>query len=219
MFIKSSLKILVLAGILLTAAVMQHKGVIDLSGELARVENLAQLWWAPLLFIFLKFALYSVAMPAGPFIWLLGVIYVPWAATLITIVGGLLGSLGAYYVAGYFSSYLRDKFSGTQAFSLLQDNSGFFQLLALRSLPGMPHALVNYSSGILQVRLMPYIITATLGFACKGFIYTSAVYNATHQVEEGAAIISIHAIWPLFLLVILSLAGIFFQKKYIKNPC
>jgi len=216
MFIKGSLKILVLAGILFTAVLLQQTGVIDLSQELSRAESLTELWWAPLLFIFLKFALYSVAMPAGPFIWLLGVIYEPWAATLITIAGGVLGSLGAYWVAGYFSSYLRDRFSGTQAYALLHSNSGFFQLLALRSMPGLPHALVNYSSGILQIRLLPYIITATMGFACKGFIYTSAVYNATHQLHEEASIISFQTVWPLLLLVVFSLTGILIQKKFLK---
>ncbi|WP_291323551.1 VTT domain-containing protein [Desulfonatronospira sp.] len=220
MYYRGSIKIIILAGILFVGLLLQQSGVIDISREIARAENLAQLWWSPLLFIILMAVLYTMAMPAAFFIWAMGVIYHPWAATIMVVAGGLAGSIGAYYFTGYLSSSLRERFSRTQAFRLLRQNSGFFQLLAMRSLPGFPHALINYSCGILQIPLAAYIYSTILGFAVKGYIYTSAVHQATHYVQEsGAQVVSFHTVWPLLLLVLFSLGGLLFQKKFLKNTC
>lgn len=220
MFYKGSLKVLMLAIILLTGLYMQQSGVIDISREISRADSLSSLWWAPVLFIFLMGSLYTIAMPAAVFIWILGVIYQPWAATLMVIAGGLMGSIGAYHFTGHLSTAVREKFSRTQAFALLHKNSGFFQLLAMRSLPGFPHVLINFSCGILQIPLATFVYSTILGFAFKGYIYTSAVHNATHYVQEtGNNIVSFQTIWPLLLLVVFSFGGIFIQKKLLKNPC
>ena len=220
MYSTSSLKVLILALILLAGLYLQQSGIIDLSREVSRAENLAELWWAPVVFIFAMGSLYTIALPAAFFIWILGVIYHPWPATLMVIAGGALGSIGAYYFTGFLSTAVREKFARTQAFSLLRKNSGFFQLLAMRSLPGFPHVLINFSCGILQIPLAAYIYSTILGFAFKGYIYTTAIHNATHYVHEpGNNIISFQTIWPLLLLVIFSLGGIFIQKKILKNSC
>ncbi len=210
---------MLLAGVLLLGLFLQHSGIIDIRQELERTKQMATLWWAPLFFVLLQGALYTLAFPAAISIWVLGVVYTPWPATLIVVAGGLLGSVGAYYFTGFLSSPLREKFSHTQAYRMLHKNSGFFQLLAMRTLPGFPHLLINYSCGILQVPLAPYMTSTLLGFAFKGFIYTSAIYKTTHHLHEGAKLVSIQTIWPLVLLVLFSLAGILIQKKFFTNSC
>ncbi|WP_291319447.1 hypothetical protein, partial [Desulfonatronospira sp.] len=91
MYYKSSLKVLILALILLVGLYLQQSGIIDLSRELARAERLAELWWAPVVFILAMGSLYTIALPAAFFIWILGVIYHPWPATIMVIAGGVLG--------------------------------------------------------------------------------------------------------------------------------
>jgi uncharacterized membrane protein YdjX (TVP38/TMEM64 family) len=210
---KGHLKILILISILAAGIIAQKMDLLDLTRALTEIEDIADLWWVPPASVLIQVALYMFALPGSIVIWTLGVIYHPLPATLLAMAGGTFGSLAAYFLAGRLSVSWTEKFSGTTVFKTLQRNAGFLNLCALRCLPGFPHSIINYSAGMLKVRVMPFILSSAVGFAFKGYIYSSAVYTAFHIEEEETAI-TLWTAWPLLVLAGFSLAGFLIQKLF-----
>jgi uncharacterized membrane protein YdjX (TVP38/TMEM64 family) len=210
---KGNIKIAVLLCLLAAGIAAQQTGLLDADVFLEQFEEVVNLWWFPALTVLIQLVMYMLAFPGSIIMWTLGAIYQPWTATILIMAGGVAGALAAYFFSSYMSSSWTLKFSRSRIFSILVKNSGFLQLCALRCLPGFPHSFINYSSGILKVSLLPFIISTALGFAVKGFIYSSAIYSAIHMDDIDAAV-SIYNLWPLLLLVIFSLVGIIVQRKY-----
>ncbi|WP_244147331.1 TVP38/TMEM64 family protein [Desulfonatronovibrio hydrogenovorans] len=210
---KANVKLIALAAVLGAGIYAQHAGLLDLSHRLDQLENLAESWWAPLVAVIAQIILYMFAFPGSVLMWTIGVLYPPWAAAGLVVAGGVLGSLSAYFFAVRMSYSWNKKLVDSKIYGLIRNNSGFLQLCALRCLPGFPHSFINYSAGILRIRLVPFIISTSIGFAVKGFIYCSAIYAAFH-LEEGEPAVSFSNLWPLMVLVLFSLLGILIQKKY-----
>ncbi|MCA1794478.1 MAG: TVP38/TMEM64 family protein [Desulfotignum sp.] len=210
---RGNLKILILISILAAGIIAQKMGLLDLTRAMDEIEYLADFWWLPPAAVLLQVVLYLFALPGSVVIWTLGVIYQPMTATLLFLTGGICGSLAAYFFAAHLSVSWTARFSRSKIFNILQKNSGFLHLCGLRCLPGFPHSLINYSAGILQVKILPFIMSTTIGFAIKGYIYCSAIYTAFHFEEEKSAI-TVMTVWPLLLLAGFSMLGIVIRKKF-----
>ncbi len=213
---RGHLKIIILLGILASGIFVQKTGLLDISLMLGWADTIVDSWWLAPLSVLTQIVMYMLAFPGSIIMWTLGMIYQPWAATILTVAGGVTGGLAAYFFASYMSSSWTVKFSRSKVFKVLQNNSGFLQLCALRCLPGFPHSFINYSSGILRVSLLPFVISTAIGFAVKGFIYCSAIYSAFH-LDDTETPFSISNLWPLILLVIFALMGAGIQKKYFSD--
>jgi uncharacterized membrane protein YdjX (TVP38/TMEM64 family) len=210
---KGHLKILILITILAAGIIAQKMDLLDLTRAVTEIEDIADLWWVPPASVLIQVILYLFALPGSIVIWSLGVIYHPLPATLLAMAGGIFGSLAAYFLAGRLSVSWTQKFSGTTVFKTLQRNAGFLHLCALRCLPGFPHSIINYSAGMLKVRLLPFVLSSTVGFALKGYIYCSAVYTAFH-IEEKETAMTLWTVWPLLVLAGFSLSGILIRKMF-----
>ena len=79
-------------------------------------------------------------------------------------------------------------------------------------LPGFPHGITSYSSGILKIRLSHYIPAAALGMGIKYYIYSVAIYNAARAASINDLLDS-SVYGPLILLAVLSLTGVFIQYR------
>jgi uncharacterized membrane protein YdjX (TVP38/TMEM64 family) len=208
---KDFIKLMILPGILLAGIFVQQAGYIDLDLQLEQFEAVAQLWWMVLAVVLLQAIFYMFALPGSLLVVSLAAFYPPWAGTLLVVAGGLAGSLAAYFFSAWLSPAWTARFTRLKGYQLLKKNSGFLQLFALRCFPGFPHSIINYSSGILKVDLVPFFLSTAIGFAFKGYVYCSAVYHAVHIRETGQAI-SFSTLLPLFFLVIFSIVGIFVKK-------
>ena len=208
---KDFIKLMILPGVLLGAIFIQQAGYIDLDVELEQFEAVAQLWWMVLAVVLLQGIFYMFALPGSLLVVSLAAFYPPWAATLMVVAGGLSGSLAAYFFSAWLSPVWTARFTRFKGYQLLKQNSGFFQLFALRCFPGFPHSIINYSSGILKVDLWPFIVSTAIGFAFKGYVYCSAVYYAVH-INETDQVISFSTLLPLFFLVAFSIMGIYVKK-------
>lgn len=209
---KASLKPLILPGLLLAGILAQQAGYIDLALKLRELETFARTWWVLPVVVLLQTALYMFAFPGSLLVWSVGVMYRPWLATLLIVTGGLAGGLAAYFFSAGLSSSWTAGFTNSKTYRLLKENSGFLQLFALRCLPGFPHSFINYCSGMLNINLLPFIISTAIGFGIKGYIYCSAIYHAVH-IENTDQAISLTTLLPLLLLVLLSLLGIVIKKR------
>jgi uncharacterized membrane protein YdjX (TVP38/TMEM64 family) len=208
---KDIIKLTILPGLLLAGILAQQAGYIDLTDKLEKFEAMAQLWWMVLLVVLIQAVLYMFALPGSLLVISLAAFYPPWVGTMLVIAGGVLGSLAAYFFSAWLSPVWTARIARFKGYQLLKQNSGFLQLFALRCFPGFPHSIINYSSGILKVNLGPFLLSTTLGYAFKGYIYCSAVYHATHIQDNGQAI-SFSTLLPLFFLVAFSMMGIWGKK-------
>ncbi|RQD55714.1 MAG: DedA family protein [Desulfonatronovibrio sp. MSAO_Bac4] len=210
-----SLKIVILIIILSIGIVVRKQGLLEPDLILDFLEDITESWWLPPAAVLFQAFMYAMAFPASILMWAIGAIYPPLTATILVVAGGVMGSLSAYFLSSRMTSSWSTKLQRSKVFKTIKNNSGFLQLCALRCLPGFPHALINYSAGILKVRLVPFIVSSCIGFALKGFIYCSAIYSALHIEDEP--VINLTTLWPLIALVIFALLGVAIQKKYFSD--
>lgn len=208
-------KLLIIALLISTGFMLDFYGLLEPEKMLGIARVYADHWWLVVVLILLQAVMFTFALAGSLFLWVAAPLYPPATAAFILGAGAALGGVGAYW----FSQKLTDdwiaRIENSHAYKLLHKQDNFFALFALRVFPAFPHSLVNYSSGILRVRLSHFILAAFLGVGIKSYIYSRVIYNAA----SGASLdelMNISTYGPLLLLSALSLAGLFI-KYWISN--
>ena len=104
------------------------------------------------------------------------------------------------------------RIEGSRGYRLLHSRGDFFSLFAMRIFPGFPHALVNYSAGILRARIDHFAIAAILGIFIKSFIYARVIHSASNELSLRV-LMDLSIIGPLLLLAALSVAAVFVTRR------
>ena len=204
---------------LFIVAILILAGIFFLRSELFDTDKLLALareytghWWLVPVLILAQIILYTFALSGSYALWITAPLYSPVIATTILATGGTLGAICAYY----FSRNLTDKWVArverSKSYKLLQHHNNFLSLFALRTLPGFPHGLINYSSGILDTRLAHFLPATILGFAIKFYIYSTVIHNATEVISKEETLDS-SALGPLVLLSLLAFTGVFIRHR------
>lgn len=180
--------------------------------ELARQHPMH--WWLPPGLVLLQVVLFAFALPGSAVLWLVAPLYAPLAATAILTVGGCVGAWAAQTFARRLSAGSLARLSAGQGYRLLQRESDFLMLCALRLAPGVPHSLINYSAGALGLRLAPFLISSAVGFALKSFLYSSVIDSAL-LADRPADLLSPGVVLALVGGVVLTLfARGFVRRKH-----
>ena len=211
--IKSHIKKLLIVALLITVGVLlEVVGLLDAEKMLTVARGYSDQWWLVVVLILLQTIMFTFALAGSFFLWIAAPLYPPAMATFILAAGGTLGGITAYF----FSKRLTDdwvaKIEKSHAYKLLHKQDNFFTLFALRVFPAFPHSLVNYSSGILNVKLSHFIPAAMLGISIKSYIYSKVIYNATTSASLDE-LLDISTYGPLILLSVVTLAGVFIKYK------
>lgn len=211
--IKSYLKKLIIISLLILAGIfLEVVGLLDADNMLIVAREYSDRWWLVLVLILLQTIMFTFALAGSFFLWIAAPLYPPEMATFILAAGGTLGGITAYF----FSQRLTDdwvaRIEKSHAYKLLQKQDNFFTLFALRVFPAFPHSLVNYSSGILKVKLSHFIPAAILGISIKSYIYSKVIYSATTSASLED-LLDISTYGPLILLSVVTLAGVLIKYK------
>lgn len=158
----------------------------------------------------------GVGLPGGIGLWLIAPFYTPLAATPMLIVGSVAGALGAYYLSYRFSDRLMPTGRAYQVLKQLEKRSDFLTQCALRVLPGFPHAIINFASGLLRLPLMTFVMAALIGLGMKWAVYASAIYWTLEAVEKEKAI-GPSVVLPLIALTLMLLAGAWARRKVVPD--
>ncbi len=205
-------KLIIVALMILAGILLEIAGLLDADEMLGIARQYSDQWWLVLVLIFLQTVLFTFALAGSFFLWIVAPLYPPAMAAFILAAGGTLGGISAYF----FSSRLTDdwisRIENSQAYRLLHKHDNFFALFALRVFPAFPHSLVNYSSGILKVKLSHFILAAISGLAIKSYIYSLVIYNAASSASIDD-LLDISTYGPLILLSVISLAGVFIKYR------
>ena len=203
--------LLIVAGILLEVA-----GLLDAEKMLIIAREYVDRWWLVLILILLQMILFTFALAGAFFLWIVAPLYPPAMSTFILTAGGTLGGVTAYFFSKRLTNEWIEKIEKSRTYKLLHKQDNFFALFALRVFPAFPHSLVNYSSGILNVKLSHFIPAAILGISIKSYIYSKVIYNtATSSSFEDLLDISTYG--PLILLSTIVLIGVFIKYKLSAN--
>jgi len=199
--------LLIVAGILLEVA-----GLLDVENMLGIAREYVDRWWLVLILILLQMILFTFALAGSFFLWIVAPLYPPAMATFILAAGGTLGGVTAYLFSKRLTDEWIEKIEKSRTYKLLHKQHNFFTLFALRVFPGFPHSLVNYSSGILNVKLSHFIPAAIIGLSIKSYMYSKVIYNASTSASfEELLDISIYG--PLIALSVFILIGVFIKYK------
>ena len=182
---------------------LEISGLIDARELLALTRDHAQNWWMVVLLILAQAILFTFALAGSVFLWVAAPLYEPPLATFILAAGGTLGGIGAFFFSQFLTEDWKSKIERSRAYRILHAQEGFLTLFAMRVFPGFPHSVVNYSAGILNASLPPFIAAAMLGIAIKSFIYCRVIYRASSDFSVEA-LLDISVIGPLILLSMLS---------------
>lgn len=211
--IKRYTKKLLLVTLLISVGILlEFYGLLDAEKMLQIARGYSDQWWLVVVLILLQAILFTFALAGSFFLWIAAPLYPPAMATFILVAGGTLGGISAYWFSNRLTVEWVEKIEKSHAYKLLHKQDNFFTLFALRVFPAFPHSLVNYSSGILKVRLSHFIAAAILGIGIKSYIYAEVIYNATTSASLDE-LMNISTYGPLILLSALTLIGVFIKYK------
>ncbi len=155
----------------------------------AFVEHLRGLWYGPLAFV-LAFTLACVlALPASLFVIAAGFIWGFGLGTIYSLMGGLLGAIASFYMGRFVGEGMLQKFGRVgRAVARQVDHANFGKLLALRFIPGIPFAVLNYGAGVAGVRTRDFIASTFAGIIPSMLVFAycaDALFNGS--MSEGEA--------------------------------
>ena len=192
--------------------ILQFGGLLDAGKILLVAREYVDQWWLIVVLLLVQIVLFTFALAGSLVFWIVAPLYPPVNAALIVAAGAALGGLGAYFFSQYITEDWIKKIEKSPAYRLLHREDNFFSLFALRIFPGVPHWLINYSSGILKVKISHFIAAAFLGVGIKSYIYADIVYNLTSSASFSD-ILNVTTLLPLVLLSLITLLGVFIKYK------
>ncbi|MDX2507291.1 MAG: VTT domain-containing protein [Gammaproteobacteria bacterium] len=205
-------KLFIVALLIVTGILLEVAGLLDAENMLGIAREYVDRWWLVLILILLQMILFTFALAGSFFLWIVAPLYPPAMATFILAAGGTLGGVTAYLFSKRLTDEWIEKIEKSRTYKLLHKQNNFFTLFALRVFPGFPHSLVNYSSGILNVKLSHFIPAVILGVSIKSYMYSRVIYNASTSASfEDLLDISIYG--PLVSLSVFILIGVFIKYK------
>ena len=192
--------------------ILEFLGLVDLQELVAIACEYTQHWWLIVVLILLQALLFSFALAGSLFLWIAAPLYPPAMAAFILAIGGTLGGLGAYLLSRYLTQEWRQKVENSHVYQLLHSQDNFYTLFALRVFPAFPHAVINYSAGLLKAKLSHFIIAALLGIAIKSYLYARVIYAASSELTLDL-LFDISVLGPLLLLSLASALAVYINYR------
>ena len=205
-------KLVIVALLITTGILLEVCGLLDADKILNMARGYADYEWLILVLILLQVIMFTFALSGSFFLWIAAPLYPPAMATFILAAGATLGGISAYLFSKHLTDEWIHRIENSHAYKVLHKQDNFFTLFALRVFPAFPHSLVNYSSGILNVKLSHFIAAAILGISIKSYIYSNVIYNATTSTSVES-LLDISTYGPLILLSAITLIGVFIKYK------
>jgi len=205
-------KLLIIVLLISIGILLDFYGLLDAETMLGVARGYADQWWLVLVLILLQAIMFTFALAGSFFLWIAAPLYPPAMATFILAAGGTLGGIGAYWFSQNLTDEWVAKIEKSNAYKLLHKQDNFFALFALRVFPAFPHSLVNYSSGVLKVKLSHFIAAAFLGIGIKSYIYADVIYSASTSASLDE-LMKPSTYGPLVLLSVLTLLGVYIKYR------
>lgn len=154
-------------------------------------------WWSWLVFVGTYAAVALTPIPVTIMALTAGVLFGTVAGSLLSVVGSMVGSIGAYWIARGLGKETALRLLGARRASLEKrlDSAGFEAVFTLRILPGMPYWPVNYGAGALGVSFREFTIASAVA-SLPGQVSLVAVgsFAADPSVPKGVVVVTAWAV-------------------------
>jgi uncharacterized membrane protein YdjX (TVP38/TMEM64 family) len=205
-------KLVIIVLLITLGLILEIAGLLDARQLLTIAREYTQHWWLIPVLILAQVVLFTFALAGSIFLWIAAPLYPPAMATFILAAGGTLGGLGAYLFSNYLTEEWKAKIENSRSYKLLRAQDNFLSLFAMRVFPAFPHSLVNYSSGILKVKLSHFVLAAVLGIGIKSYIYARVIYHASSSLSLDM-LLDISVFGPLVVLSLVSALGVYINYR------
>ena len=169
------------------------------------VAHLRGVWYGPLIFIGAFLVACVLALPASVFVVAAGFIWGWFFGAVYSLIGGVLGALASFYVGRFVGGGVLEKFGRIgRAVARQVDHASFRTLVALRFIPGIPFAALNYGAGVTGVRTRDFIASTLIGVIPSMFVFAycaDALFNGS--MGEGDVVIRLGIVCALMLAITL----------------
>jgi phospholipase D1/2 len=173
----------------------------------AAFESLRQAWWAPALLIAVYLLASPIGMPAVPPMLAGAVVFGAAQGTLYNLIGLFLGAASTYALGRFlgrdFVRHLAGKRLKKVERGLAQ--RGFWGLVAIRFVPGLPFAVTNYCAALAGVPPGLFLATTAVGLIPAVFIYTYFFAALAHAAEGRRSAIWLQLGVAVVFLILLTL--------------
>ena len=209
-------KLIILGGFIVLGFILSASGMLDPKMLLAMAREYSDHWWLDMILVLAQVLLFTFALAGSAILWVAAALFEPLHAALILATGATLGGVSAYFFSANLSDEWVHRVENSHIYRFLHKQDNFLALLAMRVMPAFPQALFNYSSGILRVNLVHFIIASFIGIGLKSYIYAPIIYHAA----GGASIedlLDFKRLGPLIILSLALFAGVFIKYKWDKS--
>jgi uncharacterized membrane protein YdjX (TVP38/TMEM64 family) len=146
-----------------------------------------------------------LALPASVFCIAAGFIWGWGFGALYSVIGGLLGAIASFYVGRFVGAGILEKFGRIgRAVARQVDHANFGTLVALRFIPGIPFAVLNYGAGVAGIRVRDFLGSTLLGVIPPMLVFAycaDALFNGS--MTEGDALKRLLIVCALMLALTL----------------
>ncbi len=156
--------------------------------------------------------MFTFALPASIFVWLVAPFHPPVVAVLILLTGSVLGAVSAYAFARRLGRDWKLGHNAQRVTAFLSRRSDLATQCALRILPGFPHSVVNYAGGMLRLPLTGFVLAAVIGLSIKWGVYATAIHRGVGALERGE-LVDAWDVLPLVILALLLLLGAWARRR------
>lgn len=169
------------------------------------VGHLRGVWYGPAIFMGAFMLACVLALPASVFVLAAGFIWGWFLGGVYSVVGGLLGAVASFYLGRFVGEGMLQKFGRVgRAVARQVDHATFRSLLAMRFIPGIPFAVLNYGAGVAGVRIRDFVPSTLVGVIPPMFVFAycaDALFNGS--MTEGDAAIRLGIVLGLMLALTL----------------
>lgn len=149
-------------------------------------------WWSWLVFVGAYAAIALTPIPITLMALTAGVLFGTVTGSLLSVLGSMVGSFGAYWIARALGKETVFRLLGSRRYSLEKHlkSAGFEAIFTLRVLPGLPYWPINYAAGALGVRTRVFA-TASAIASIPGQVSLVSIgaFLAEPGIVRGAAVV------------------------------
>jgi uncharacterized membrane protein YdjX (TVP38/TMEM64 family) len=167
---------------------LERAGILDWRAGVALAQGHVDNWWLAPLLALVTAALFAAGLPGSAMVFVAGILFAPTIAAPTFVVGGVVGAMGAYWLARTAGGSGGREAGDGRLLRLLARRSDFVTLLALRVAPSFPHTAINFASGLLGIPRVRFLASTALGLAIKGTLYVTVIHQAAGAATIAEAI-------------------------------
>jgi len=172
------------------------------------MERMRESAWAPLIVLAAFVVGGLVVFPLTLLITATAIVFAPWIAIGLSLVGALLNAVTLYLIGrGLMRETMTHAFGAyVEALRRALDRSGVIAVATIRMVPVAPFTLVNLAAGAIDVRLRDYVLGTALG-VLPGTVALTAFGHQLRAIIERPTLTNVGVLVGIVLAwIALSLA-------------